>query len=977
MSQLRHRRRALVRTAVAAATLIGAGTLGGGTAEAATFVVTNENNSGAGSLRQAIQDANLTPAQDTITFAAGVDFISLTNNITITSDIIIDGPGQGALTITNPTTRVFDVNPGGSLRVESLTINATGSNSIVFGSPTGTMVLDDVTISDSANHALLVEGAASVTVRNSTLSNDQDAALQGDGINAEGVTGDILVEDVDASGNEDNFEFRNIGGNVTLRRITATNAVDEAADFQQITGDVVIENSRFDNNNDQVDINVVTGDVRVSDVTISGTLLDDGLDIEDVDGTALVERTTVSGGGDAGMFFTDFNPPVPTTVTVINSTVSGNDLSGIVAGPGSAVTVRNSTIVRNGRFGITVTGDGTTNVSNSIIHENDLGDISVNNATVSNSLLPANSSYSGNGNIRVASPLLGALANNGGPTRTHLPQAGSPAINAGSASPTPPATDQRGEPRTVGTIDIGSVETSASPPPDRGTISISPPSISVDESVGTVPLTVTRSGGSGSASVDLTTQNGSAAAPGDYTKVTTTVTFGNGEFGSKVVPITIVDDSKVEGVEDFKAVLSNPSAGVTLSSNNESVVRINDNDQPGGPPPLDPEVDAASRFVSLSPQRLFDTRVGTSDPGPKGKVGAQQTIDVQITGVAGVPANATAVVMNVTMTETEQEGFVTVWPTGQSRPLTSNLNAVTPNTTRPNLVTVPIGADGKVSLFAWQPVHLLADVAGYYVDIDEATTAGRLVSLTPSRVFDTRPGEPAPGPKGMVPNEGTIDVQITGQGGVPTIGVAAVVVNLTATSSTAEGFVTAYPSNVPRPFTSVLNVSGPNETAANLAILPVSPDGKISLYAFRSLHLLGDVMGYITDGAAPTTTDGLFVPLQPNRVFDSRPGEAAPGPKGFVGADSDVDVTIVGVGSIPADAASVFLNVTGTQSAGPNFITGWPAGFDRPLASLLNLNLNDTRPNATVLGPGDDGKISLYTLAGAHLLADSFGYFLG
>ncbi len=324
------------RLLVAGATALAAGVLvmlpGGAPVQAASYVVTSTANSGAGTLRDAMQQANANPGEDTITFnLPNPSTIALTNNITITDDVRIEGPGQTALTVTNPTSRVFDVNAG-SVYIDSMTIDGAGSNAIIFTSPSGDVELDDMTISDSANHALNVESAASVTVTNSALTNAQAAGFKGDGVHAELVSGDVLIEDVVASGNEDNFEFGtpaagSIGGTVTLRRVTATSAIDEAADFQNVGG-VVIESSRFDANNDQIDINFVPGSVSITDTTVSGTEIDDGLEISDVAGSAVVARTTLSGSGMAGLDVA--GTLTATTLTVVNSTISGNDTSGII-----------------------------------------------------------------------------------------------------------------------------------------------------------------------------------------------------------------------------------------------------------------------------------------------------------------------------------------------------------------------------------------------------------------------------------------------------------------------------------------------------------------------------------------------------------------------------------------------------------------------------------------------------------------------
>jgi hypothetical protein len=73
------------------------------------------------------------------------------------------------------------------------------------------------------------------------------------------------------------------------------------------------------------------------------------------------------------------------------------------------------------------------------------------------------------------------------------------------------------------------------------------------------------------------------------------------------------------------------------------------------------------------------------------------------------------VVLNVTAADPLAAGFLTVWPTGQARPLASNLNFVAGRTV-PNLVVAKVGTDGRISLYngSGGAVHLVADVAGWY-----------------------------------------------------------------------------------------------------------------------------------------------------------------------------------------------------------------------------------------------------------------------
>ena len=123
-------------------------------------------------------------------------------------------------------------------------------------------------------------------------------------------------------------------------------------------------------------------------------------------------------------------------------------------------------------------------------------------------------------------------------------------------------------------------------------------------------------------------------------------------------------------------------------------------------------------FHALSPVRVFDTRDGTGSV-PIAPLGPGATLDVQMTGVNDVPANATAVVLNVTVVNGSASSFLTVWPTAEPRPLASSLNWTTADA-RPNGVTAPIGAGGKVSFYNLTgTVDVLADVAGYYTAADQ------------------------------------------------------------------------------------------------------------------------------------------------------------------------------------------------------------------------------------------------------------------
>ena len=257
------------------------------------------------------------------------------------------------------------------------------------------------------------------------------------------------------------------------------------------------------------------------------------------------------------------------------------------------------------------------------------------------------------------------------------------------------------------------------------------------------------------------------------------------------------------------------------------------------------EPNAFGAFKSLLPSRVLDTRNATG--AALGPVPALGTIPVQISGAGGVPAGASAVALNVTAVGPTGDGYITAWPSGKPRPDTSNLNFYAGRNI-PNMVIIPISADGKINLFNGSSgtVHLLADVAGYFLGGGTPTVHGAFHSLTPNRLLDTRSSVGAAGP---LPALDTLTVQITGRGGVPVTGVTAVTLNVTAVGPTVPGFVTVWPSGKARPEASNLNFSA-GQNIPNTVIVPIGVGGKIKLFngSGGTVYLLADVSGYYLAG---------------------------------------------------------------------------------------------------------------------------------
>jgi len=405
----------------------------------------------------------------------------------------------------------------------------------------------------------------------------------------------------------------------------------------------------------------------------------------------------------------------------------------------------------------------------------------------------------------------------------------------------------------------------------------------------------------------------------------------------------------------------------TLTARNHpSVFRLRDDQAPP----------AAGTFRAVEPSRLLDTRIGTG--APAGVIPPGGSLDLQVTGQGGVPASGvSAVVLNVTVTQPTSDGNIVVFPAGSAVPLASNLNFVAGQTI-PNLVTAKVGTDGKVTLrnnSAAGSVHLVADLAGYYV-AGTATLAGTFTPLTPARLLDTRSGNGAPA--AAVGPGAAIDLQVTGRGGVPATGVGVVVLNVTVTRPSTDGNIQAYPGGTPGTETSSLNFV-PGQTIPNMVTVKVGTAGTVTLKnnSAGTVHLVADVAGYYLTGRG--VVPGSFSPLErPTRVLDTRNGTG--GPVGPIPAGGVTTVPLSQLPVVVSAPAAVVMNVTVTQPTWDGSVVAFPAGATPPLASNVNFVAGQTIPNLVIVKAADQtGLVSLKNNAiqgTVHLVVDVAGYFI-
>src|SRR5438270_327266 len=173
--------------------------------------------------------------------------------------------------------------------------------------------------------------------------------------------------------------------------------------------------------------------------------------------------------------------------------------------------------------------------------------------------------------------------------------------------------------------------------------------------------------------------------------------------------------------------------------------------------PSNAVVPGLGAYHPLAPARILDTRSST-------RLGPGATRDVGVAGLGGVPASgATAVVFNVTATDTTSAGYLTVWPAGIPRPGTSNVNWPAGKTVA-NLDEVALGAGGAVSWYNFfGHADVVADVSGWFTDGTGATTGSRFTGIPPARLLDTRT-------TARLAHGAPLVLQVAGQGGVPGTG---------------------------------------------------------------------------------------------------------------------------------------------------------------------------------------------------------------
>lgn len=375
-----------------------------------------------------------------------------------------------------------------------------------------------------------------------------------------------------------------------------------------------------------------------------------------------------------------------------------------------------------------------------------------------------------------------------------------------------------------------------------------------------------------------------------------------------------------------------------------------------------PEITGA--FHPVTQVRIVDSRPASKVGQFTTPWGRSTTREIIVAGVASVPADATSVAINVTGVGASVATYLTVWPTGELRPTTSNVN-LTPGDVRPNLVMAKIGANRRISVYnCCGTTDVVIDLLGWY-----GSSGSYFTEASPTRIWDTRPAPYTVGQPGKIGQGQTKDLKVTGVGGIPD-DATAVVMNVTAVAPTLMTYLTVFPTGQVRPSTSSLNVP-PGDIRPNLVVVEAGTDGMASFYNhLGKVDVVVDIVGWFGP------TGAQFTGMSPRRLWDTRPDPYTVGQIGRLFEGTFKSIKVTGVQGVPSDAKAVVVNITGVTPDSSTFLTAWPAGETRPNTSNVNLTRGSVIPNLAVVKVGSGGKISVYNDLGTiDVVVDVIGWY--
>ena len=388
-------------------------------------------------------------------------------------------------------------------------------------------------------------------------------------------------------------------------------------------------------------------------------------------------------------------------------------------------------------------------------------------------------------------------------------------------------------------------------------------------------------------------------------------------------------------------------------------------------------------LLPTPPGRFLDTRPDETtldDYEDDGRRTAGSVTTLPIAGRGAVPADAEAVMINLTVVRPEAPGHATVWPCDAKQPTASNLN-YSAGQVVPNSVLAKLDPQGRICIYTHAVSDLVVDVTAFI------PAGGTLGPLLPARYLETRGGSnktfdgdyQGDGPR---PAGSTLSLQIAGRGDVPE-GTDAVMLNVTVVAPQAAGHVTVWPCDAGQPTASSLNYT-PGSVVANAVLSKLDGSGRVCIYTHATTHLIVDVTGAIA-------ADSRILTITPARLLETRIGpefttvDGREQGTGVFGPNASGGLPFVyttpsftGRGGVTPGAWAAIVNVTVVNPDRAGHVTVWPCTEKIPIASNLNYAPGQVVANMAIAefaffenfhGP------CIYTFGATHLLVDAVAYF--
>jgi hypothetical protein len=240
---------------------------------------------------------------------------------------------------------------------------------------------------------------------------------------------------------------------------------------------------------------------------------------------------------------------------------------------------------------------------------------------------------------------------------------------------------------------------------------------------------------------------------------------------------------------------------------------------------------SALAFYPVTPCRLVDTR-NAAGPlgGPTLSAGGSRSFPV-LSSSCALPSSASAYSLNVTAIPKGPLNYLTMWPSGQTQPLVSTLNAPTGSVTA-NAAIVPAGTGGDISVFVYDAADVVIDVNGYFAAPNASGLS--LYTVTPCRVLDTRTAAGA--------FKGELTVAVESSTCAPSSTAQAYVLNATVVPVGNLSYLTLWPDGESQPVVSTLN-AGDGAITSNMAIVPTN-NGSIDAFSTNPTQLILDISSY-------------------------------------------------------------------------------------------------------------------------------------